>query len=235
MKCRGLWPAIGCVVLAACASQAHSVTPISYEGPLYDPVGEWKSAEPEAAAAPVRPRPRPPLRRMYDPMFEASEPPSELRRFTNGELERIAAVQDIVRAASRAHDVPTDMVNGIIWVESRFQVQARSDANACGLMQLMPGTAREVARELGLHYAVYDPEFNIQAGTYYFARMVDRFDGNVRLALAAYNIGPAVVDGWVRVQTPLPWRSQAYVDNVFVAARAFRTYEALSYGALASR
>jgi soluble lytic murein transglycosylase-like protein len=233
MKCRGLWPAIGCVVLAACASQAHSVNPISYEGPLYDPVGEWKSDEPETAAAPVRARP--PLRRMRAETFEASEPPYELRRFTNGELERIGAVQDIVRAASQAHDVPTDMVNGIIWVESRFQVQARSEANACGLMQLMPGTAREVARELGLHYAVYDPEFNIHAGTYYFARMVDHFEGNVRLALAAYNIGPAVVDGWMRVQTPLPWRSQSYVDNVFVAARAFRAYEAQSYGALASR
>jgi soluble lytic murein transglycosylase-like protein len=220
------------MVLAACASQAHSVTPISYEGPLYDPVGEWKSAEPEAAAPA---RVRAPLRRMYDPMFEAPEPPSELRRFTNGELERIAAVQDIVRAASRTHDVPVDMVNGIIWVESRFQVQARSEAHACGLMQLMPSTAREVARELGLHYELYDPEFNIHAGTYYFARLVDRFDGNVRLALAAYNIGPGTVEGWVRFQTPLPWRSQAYVDNVFVAARAFRAYESLSYGALARR
>jgi soluble lytic murein transglycosylase-like protein len=232
MKCRGFWPAIGCVVLAACASQAHSVTPISYEGPVYDPVGEWASADPDTHAAPSAPaRPRP----TREPMFEASEPPTALRGFTNGELERIAAVQDIVHAASRAHDVPVDIVNGIIWVESRFQVQARSEAHACGLMQLMPSTAREVAREAGLHYELYDPEFNIHAGTYYFARLVERFNGNVRLALAAYNIGPGTVEGWVRYRTPVPWRSQAYVDNVFVAARAFRAYEAASYGELATR
>ena len=48
----------------------------------------------------------------------------------------------------------------------------------------------------------------------------------MRLALAAYNIGPGTVEAWVRYQTPLPWRSQAYVDNVFVAARAFRAYDA---------
>ena len=59
-----------------------------------------------------------------------------------------------------------------------------------------------------------------------------RFGGNVRLALAAYNIGPAHGRRLDARPTPLPGRSQAYVDNVFIAARAFRAYEALSVGAL---
>jgi soluble lytic murein transglycosylase-like protein len=168
-------------------------------------------------------------------LFRAYEPPDELRPFTSGELERIERVQLIVHDAARAHDVPVDLVNGIIWVESRFQVQARSEAHACGLMQLLPSTGREVARAIGIDYSPYDPDFNIRAGTYYFAQLVQRFDGNVSLALAAYNIGPGTVEGWLRASAPVPWRSQAYVDNVFIAARAFRAYEAATYGALAFR
>jgi soluble lytic murein transglycosylase len=90
-------------------------------------------------------------------------------------------------------------------------------------MQLMPRTGRELARQLGRDYEPFDPEFNIHAGSYYFARMVRRYDGNVRLALAAYNIGPAVVDRWLRDAEPLPGHSRAYVDGVITAARTFRS------------
>ena len=127
-----------------------------------------------------------------------------------------------MHAAAQSHELPPYLVNAIIWVESRFQAKARSSVGCLGLMQLMPGTGREVARELGLRYQPADPQFNIHAGTYYFARLVDRYS-SLRLALAAYNIGPAVVDGWQRERAPLPERSQAYVDNVLTAARAFRT------------
>jgi len=124
--------------------------------------------------------------------------------------------------ASRANAVAPDLVNGIIWAESRFQVHARSPKGACGLMQLMPRTGREVARAIGMSYHPYDPQFNIHAGTYYFSRMVDRFDGDLTLALAAYNIGPGRVDTWLRASQPLPGHSRAYVGNVLSAARAFR-------------
>ena len=118
--------------------------------------------------------------------------------------------------------MPPDLINGVIWVESRFQLRARSPKSASGLMQLMPRTGREIADTLGLRYHPYDPQFNIDAGTYYLVRMVERFAGNLRLALAAYNIGPAVVDGWLRNGEALPARSQRYVDDVLAAARVFR-------------
>jgi soluble lytic murein transglycosylase-like protein len=132
-------------------------------------------------------------------------------------------VQSIVRAAAREHGLPPDIVNGIIWVESRFDARARGRKGPRGLMQLMPRTGRELARQLGRDYEPFDPEFNIHAGSYYFARMVRRYDGNVRLALAAYNIGPAVVDRWLRDAEPLPGHSRAYVDGVITAARTFRS------------
>jgi soluble lytic murein transglycosylase len=140
-------------------------------------------------------------------------------------LARSRPVQPIVRSASRTHAVAPDLVNGIIWVESRFHVNARSNKGACGLMQLMPRTGRQVARAIGLPYHPYDPQFNIHAGTYYFSRLVDRFAGNLTLALAAYNTGPGRVDGWLRDQRALPGYSRVYVDNVFGAARAFRLRE----------
>jgi soluble lytic murein transglycosylase-like protein len=148
-----------------------------------------------------------------------------LRAFTDHELSRIRRVQGHVRAASLEHLVPPDIVNGVIWVESRFQTRALGRKGPRGLMQLMPRTAREVAEQLQLRYAPFDPEFNIQVGTYYLARMVERFDGNLALALAAYNIGPAHVDQWVRYGEPLPDVSRRYIDNVFIAARAFRERE----------
>jgi soluble lytic murein transglycosylase-like protein len=152
------------------------------------------------------------------------EPSYDLGPFSEGQIARIARVQPVVRAAARAHDVPADLVNGIIWVESQFQVQARSRAGAHGLMQLMPGTGREVARMLGLSYHPFDPEFNIHAGTFYFSHLLRRFDWNLRFALAAYNCGPAVVDTWVRYSEPMPPQSRLYVDHVLVAARAFRAW-----------
>jgi soluble lytic murein transglycosylase-like protein len=223
MSWRGLMPAIGCLLLAGCATSAKSVAPMSYEGPLYDPATEWAQTaeEPDLTArSPSRARPRF-VRTAYAPDPDL---PLGLRPFSGDELDRIARVQSIVEAAARTSEVPPDLVNGIIWVESRFQVQALSSVGCRGLMQLMPSTGREVARAIGRDYQPFDPEFNIHAGAYYFARLVQRFSGNLRLALAAYNIGPATVEGWLRDHAPVPERSRAYVDNVFTAARTFRAF-----------
>ena len=187
------------------------------DGPVYDPATEWAVDHEHPAALPPAPR-------RIVMIVDEIEPNDYLAPFNAGQVERIARVQPVVRAAARAHDVPADLVNGIIWVESKFQVQARSKSGADGLMQLMPSTGREVARELGRSYNPFDPEFNIHAGTYYFAHLVRRFDGNLRLALAAYNIGPGVVDGWLHYSEPMPRHSRAYVDHVLVAARKFRAW-----------
>ncbi len=85
--------------------------------------------------------------------------------------------------------------------ESNFAADTRSSAGAVGVMQLMPGTARQVARQLGLKRpntrSLRDPTLNIRLGTHYFRRMLEKFGGNPAMALAAYNAGPAAVQRWL--------------------------------------
>ena len=86
--------------------------------------------------------------------------------------------------------------------ESQFAENAISHAGASGLMQLMPGTAREQSGMLGMSYRQSDlinnPAYNVQLGNAYFARMMDYFSGSYPLAIAAYNAGPGNVNKWLR-------------------------------------
>ncbi len=107
--------------------------------------------------------------------------------------------QPVVRQASRVRLDPK-LVWAMIRQESAFDVAARSRAGARGLMQLMPGTAREQARMLGMRYSqtnLHDPDYNIRLGSSYFRRVLDMFDGRLELALAGYNSGPYRMKKWV--------------------------------------
>jgi soluble lytic murein transglycosylase-like protein len=215
------WPALSLVLLAACATDGAGRRRIATldDAPLHDAVAEWSAA---AAAFQAPPLPNAGARPRR-PVFAYDLPEMSLQAFSRSDVARIRDLQPIVHAAASAHAIAPDLVNGIIWVESRFRIRARSSQSACGLMQLMPRTGREVARNIGRRYEPFDPDFNVHAGTYYFARMLERFDGNMTLALAAYNIGPSVVDRWLRDAAPLPTVSRTYVANVFEAARVFRS------------
>jgi soluble lytic murein transglycosylase len=94
------------------------------------------------------------------------------------------------------------MVHAITRQESQFSQNAVSHAGARGLMQLMPGTAREQAGKIGLSYdasaLMSDPMYNLRLGDGYFARMMDYFGGSYPLAVAAYNAGPGNVNKWLR-------------------------------------
>lgn len=93
------------------------------------------------------------------------------------------------RAASLAYDIPESLLLAIARGESDFDASARSHANAHGVMQILwPDTARH----LGIHRLsdLYEPCTNIDAGTRYLQELLTRYDGNVHLALAAYNYGP---------------------------------------------
>ena len=94
------------------------------------------------------------------------------------------------------------MIHAITRQESQFAQNALSHAGASGLMQLMPGTAREQAGKMGLSYApsavTDDAGYNIQLGAGYFSRMMDYYGGSYPLAVAAYNAGPGNVNKWLR-------------------------------------
>jgi len=112
-------------------------------------------------------------------------------------IERYAAI----------HKVESAIVRAIIATESDFNPAARSHAGAIGLMQLMPGTARE----LGVNPLV--PEQNIEGGIRYFAQLLKTF-GKVELALVAYNAGPGFADRYARGQTGLYGETREYVARV---------------------
>lgn len=147
------------------------------------------------------------------------EPPAP---FSASERERIARIEPWVEQVARDYRMDPDLINAIIWVESRFAPRAKSPAGARGLMQLMPATAGAMARQLGRPLArVYDPEFNVHAGSAYLLGLLDRYDGDETLALAAYNAGSGNVSRWMREDGHLPPRSLQYVDNVQRARRRF--------------
>ena len=93
------------------------------------------------------------------------------------------------RAAAASHNLPETLLLAVARGESDFEATARSRANAHGVMQILwPGTAND----LGIHRLaeLYDPCTNIDAGTRYLKQLLQRFNGNLHLALAAYNYGP---------------------------------------------
>jgi len=93
------------------------------------------------------------------------------------------------------------LVHGITRQESSFDKGAVSHANARGMMQLMPGTAREQAGKMGLGYdygrLTSDPNYNVMLGSAYFQRLLNMWDGNYPLAVASYNAGAGNVRKWV--------------------------------------
>ena len=113
--------------------------------------------------------------------------------------------QSTVEAAARRWDLPPAVIWAVMKKESSFQADAVSYANAHGLMQLIPATARQVSEWLDMPFAsvrqLYDPEVNILLGSYYLARLRSRFEDNWYSVFAAYNAGPHRVKRW-RSQLP---------------------------------
>ncbi len=108
----------------------------------------------------------------------------------------------------KKNDLDPSVIYGVMRRESLFDPLARSQVGALGLMQLMPSTARIVAKSLGLKrpkkYDILSVNNNIKLGTSYFKSVLNRFDDNVSLAAAAYNAGPGNVKKWLPEKEILP-------------------------------
>ena len=103
-----------------------------------------------------------------------------------------------VSLASETFNVEEAVVYSVINIESRFNRVVISSKGATGLMQVMPSTAAEAAKELSFEgFDLLNPEDNIFIGTYYLSKMIDRFK-NLETALCAYNAGPSNVASWLK-------------------------------------
>jgi hypothetical protein len=151
---------------------------------------------------------------------------STIEDLSRAQAGRIQIVQGDVEKYSAASGVSPLLVNGVIWVESRFNPAAVSSAGARGLMQLMPATGEAMFHELGhpMDSNPFDPSLNIQAGVHLLSRLAKRFDNHEPSVLAAYNAG----SGNVKKSGPGPWMS--YVRAVLSAVDMFRGFESVCDG-----
>ena len=150
--------------------------------------------------------------------------------------------EDIIRQQARAKQLDPALVAAVIYQESKFRPRT-SEAGAEGLMQLLPSTAKFIARRSGgtafVPSDLGTPQVNIAYGTYYLRYLFDRYDGSSTLAVAAYNAGETNVDRWVRRaggearfdkgDIPFP-ETRAYVRNVERHQEDYRRHYARELG-----
>lgn len=132
---------------------------------------------------------------------------------------RFAGIAETIELAASEAGVDALLIRAIARIESCYDATALSVAGAQGIMQLMPATARE----LGVSNS-FDPVQNISGGTRYIASLLKRYDGDVELALAAYNAGPGAVDKHNGIP---PYReTQRYVPSVLAQFKKFGKLQA---------
>lgn len=124
-------------------------------------------------------------------------------------------IDSLIETYAAKNNMDSDFIKAVIKQESGFQPEATSHCGAMGLMQLMPATASS----MGVRDA-FDPEQNIMGGTKYLRGLLDRFDGNKELALAAYNAGPGAVQRFGGI--PPYNETQNYVKSVLANYNAYK-------------
>ncbi|MCC6223305.1 MAG: lytic transglycosylase domain-containing protein [Thermoleophilia bacterium] len=144
--------------------------------------------------------------------------------------------EHIIRGHAENYDLDPALIAAVIYRESKFDPEAVSESGAIGLMQLLPDTAEGIAEYTGgSRFRVEDledPELNVRYGSFYLRRLLEKYDGDVSLALAAYHAGQGNVDGWLaRGQGIAFAETRAYVDDVLELRERYRR----AYGLAAAR
>jgi len=146
-------------------------------------------------------------------------------RRTSLSPRELKAVSESILRVSDTYEISPQMIIALIETESSFDKNAISEKGAVGLMQVLPSTAADVARDLKIEWEgdhqLHDPELNIEMGACYLNQLIDRF-GDVDLALAAYNMGPNRVGRIERLGLPKPRR---YARSVYGKLRAIETIQ----------
>jgi soluble lytic murein transglycosylase len=145
--------------------------------------------------------------------------------------------EDIIRQQSHEKGVDAALIAAVIYAESKFN-DAESSAGARGLMQITPDAARFIEKQSGGTTFklddLSDPELNIRYGTFLLKELLERYEGDVAAALAAYNAGPGNADKWggagLQVdEIPFP-ETRAYVEEVLEKQREYRSQYAHELG-----
>ena len=136
------------------------------------------------------------------------------------------AYHSILRGHAQNYRLDPALLAAVVYQESKFDPEARSDAGAVGLMQLQPETARGIAlRTGGSAFRVDDltnPEINVRYGSWYLRHLLDKYDDE-RLALAAFNAGQGNVDSWREQGKGIAFaETRHYVDRVEELERIYR-------------
>ena len=123
--------------------------------------------------------------------------------------------RDLVKSFAKEHNLDEAWVYGLARQESRFIIQAKSGVGAAGLMQVMPATAKWIAKRMGLdsyhNGMIHQLETNIQLGTYYMRHVLDQMGGQALMATAAYNAGPGRAKRWASTQ---PMEGAIYAETI---------------------
>ena len=150
------------------------------------------------------------------------EVPDLVRRFTHP-LE----YEETIRAASAEYGVEPALVAAVIHTESRFDPDVESSQGAYGLMQIRPQTAGFISERSGITGDYREPRTNVSMGAWYLDYLRDRYEGDGRLVLAAYNSGEGQVDAWIsegvfEAGREIPFEeTREYVESVLEARNTY--------------